>query len=248
MTAKLRDVLLGPRLLLRGFRLVTRTPRLLFLGTLPALLTTLLLLAAVITLLVFVGDIASWLTPFADDWSADARAVLRFIVGAALVGGALMIGVIIFAVLTLAIGAPFYERIAAYVDKRLGMGPQSGIEPPGNPVLDWLRPLVTALVAGLVLFVVALVPFLGTTVAVVSSALIGGSLLATELIETAFAARGLGYDQRRAALRRRPMLALGFGVPVYLLCLVPFLAVIIMPAAVAGGTLLARELLGEPTE
>jgi CysZ protein len=36
-----------------------------------------------------------------------------------------------------------------------------------------------------------------------------------------------------------------FGAVTYLLFLVPFAAVVAMPAAVAGATLLAREVLGD---
>lgn len=41
------------------------------------------------------------------------------------------------------------------------------------------------------------------------------------------------------------LLILGFGVPLGLAFLVPFVAVFLMPGAVAGATLLARDLLGE---
>ena len=39
----------------------------------------------------------------------------------------------------------------------------------------------------------------------------------------------------------------GFGTPLALAFLVPFVAVFLMPGAVAGATLMARELLGEET-
>jgi CysZ protein len=48
-------------------------------------------------------------------------------------------------------------------------------------------------------------------------------------------------------LRARLPLALGFGLGVFVCFLVPLGAVLLMPAAVAGGTLLAREVLGLPT-
>jgi CysZ protein len=43
-------------------------------------------------------------------------------------------------------------------------------------------------------------------------------------------------------------MALGFGVAVFCCFLIPLGAVLIMPAAVAGGTLLARHSLGLPIE
>jgi CysZ protein len=41
---------------------------------------------------------------------------------------------------------------------------------------------------------------------------------------------------------------LGFGVPVFVVFLVPFVAVLVMPGAVAGATLLTRRVLGQPHE
>jgi CysZ protein len=43
------------------------------------------------------------------------------------------------------------------------------------------------------------------------------------------------------------MLVWGFGTPLGLAFLVPFVAVFLMPGAVAGATLMARDLLDEET-
>jgi CysZ protein len=45
----------------------------------------------------------------------------------------------------------------------------------------------------------------------------------------------------------RRVRVLGFGVPTFLLLAIPFAGAVIFPIATAGGTLLARQLLGEPT-
>lgn len=246
MFKNVRDIALGPRLLLRGLRLLLRTPRLLMLGALPAIVTTIVLLAAIVGLLFVVGDLVTWATPFADDWSDGVRQAARFAIGAALVGGALVIAVIMFATVTLAIGSPFYERVASGVDDRLGAVPVVE-SAPVNRLAELVRPILTSLGAAALLFVLGLVPVAGTVVVGVTSAVVAANLLSVELTETAFSARGLDLDARRRALRKRPVLVLSFGVPVYLLCLVPLLAIIAMPAAVAGGTLVAREVLGEPT-
>jgi CysZ protein len=47
-------------------------------------------------------------------------------------------------------------------------------------------------------------------------------------------------------LRRRRMLAVGLGLPAALLCMIPLLAIVVMPAAFAGGVLVARDVLGLP--
>ena len=58
-------------------------------------------------------------------------------------------------------------------------------------------------------------------------------------------------DATRATTNGRPSvktLVWGFGTPLAVAFLVPFVAVFLMPGAVAGATLMARDLLGEETE
>src|SRR5262245_44991964 len=65
-----RDFVTGVRLFVQGLLVLLRRPRLLLLGALPALLTTLLLVGAMVALAYWVDDLATLLTPFADDWAA----------------------------------------------------------------------------------------------------------------------------------------------------------------------------------
>jgi CysZ protein len=53
---------------------------------------------------------------------------------------------------------------------------------------------------------------------------------------------------RRQILARRRWRSLGLGVPCFLLLSIPFVAVVVFPVATAAGTLLARQLLDEPTD
>jgi CysZ protein len=76
---------------------------------------------------------------------------------------------------------------------------------------------------------------------------VGGWFLAIELVGVPFARRGLCLTQRRALLRANRSLTLGFGMAVFVCFLIPLGAVLVMPAAVAGGTLLARQVLGLST-
>jgi CysZ protein len=51
--------------------------------------------------------------------------------------------------------------------------------------------------------------------------------------------------ERRSLLRADRPTTLGFGVAVFVCFLIPLGAVLVMPAAVAGATLLARRALGQ---
>jgi CysZ protein len=49
-------------------------------------------------------------------------------------------------------------------------------------------------------------------------------------------------------LRANRPLTLGFGVAVFLCFLIPLGAILLMPAAIAGATLLSRRALGRPID
>jgi hypothetical protein len=73
-------------------------------------------------------------------------------------------------------------------------------------------------------------------------------LLALELVGAPFYRRGMRRKDPRLALRTRTSLALGFGAAVFVCFLVPLGAGLVIPAAVAGATLLSRGVLGASLE
>jgi CysZ protein len=231
----------------QGAVVLLRRPRLLLIGALPAVLTTLLLLGGLVALAYWIDDLAALVTPFADGWSAGWRATVRFAAGAAVFGGAVVIGLISFSALTLAVGAPFYEHIAERVADDLG-------ETPGEAALSWGRLLWLGLRDGVVLVLrslvftvpllfAGLVPVIGQTVVPVLLALVTAWFLALELVAVPFYRRGMDLTRRRALLSERRALAIGLGLPASLLCLIPFAAIVVMPVAFVGGVLVAQETL-----
>ncbi|HEX6447659.1 MAG TPA: EI24 domain-containing protein [Streptosporangiales bacterium] len=232
--------------LLRGIGFVTRRPRLWALGLLPALVTFVVLAGLVVVLGVFVGDIVAWATPFADGWSAGLRDTVRVLLDVALVLLAVWVEVLVFVSLTLVIGQPFYERLSRAVDEEFGGAP-------AEPDEAWHRGLRRAvretpavlgrtLPAGLLVFLVGLIPVVGQTASAVLGALVGGRFLALELMAPASEHRGMYLRERLALARAHRLDVYAFGVPVFVLFLVPFVSVLLMPGAVAGATLLVREL------
>jgi CysZ protein len=97
---------------------------------------------------------------------------------------------------------------------------------------------------GLALFGLGLVPVVGETVVPILSACVAAWLLALELTQPALERRGYRLSQRMRLLWRHRLLCLGFGLSVLVIFLLPLGAVILMPPAVAGGTLLARRMAG----
>ncbi|MEV6850993.1 EI24 domain-containing protein [Actinoplanes sp. NPDC051411] len=247
-----RQFFSGASLLGRGLELVLRSPRLLGLGLLPALLAGVLYVLALIFLIRFLPDLARFSTGFADGWASGLRDLLEVLAGIAIVGVSVLLGMLAFTAVTLAIGDPFYERISELVESRYG-GVPDGVEVGfwrslGRSVVDSIRLITLSILAGIPLFLLGLIPVVGQIVSPVLGALVGGWLLAVELTGAPFQRRGQRLRDRRRALKASRPMTLGFGVAVFLCFLIPLGAILMMPAAIAGATLLSRRVLGHPID
>jgi CysZ protein len=245
-----RDFAGGIGLLLRGLRLYGQDPGLMALGLIPALIASLLLLAALGTLFYFIGDIADAVTWFARGWASSLRDAVEIVAGVSIAGFGVLLAVVTFTSVTLAIGDPFYEKISERVEERLG-GVPGAVELPWwrelwRGVAEGTRLVILSALIGVVLFACGFLPVVGQTVVPVIGALVGGWFLAIELVGVPFTRRGFKLAERRRVLRSNRSLALGFGTATFVLFLIPLVAVVVMPGAVAGGTLLARRVLDAP--
>lgn len=233
----------GAGFLVRGLRMWRQRPGLMLLGIVPALLVLVVLVTALVTLVIFADDLIGWATPFADDWSTLWQRVLRWGLYAVLVVGAGFLSMVTFTGLTLAVGDPFYEKIWKETELMLGGEvPEAGV---GwlRAIRDGLGLILLGLVTTVCVFVIGLLPVIGAVVGAVLGVVVSGRLLAGELVSRALEARGMDRAARKALLRGHESTMLGFGVAVQLCFLVPFGAVLMMPASVVGSTMLAREAL-----
>jgi CysZ protein len=245
-----KDFVSGIGLLLRGLRIYGTNPGLVLLGLLPAIITFVLLTAAVVAIVAFIGTEARWVTWFADDWSTDLRDAVRLLASVAIIGVAVLLAILLYTAITLAIGEPFYEKIAEKVDDSCG-GVADPVDVPWyrdiwRGLKESVRLITLSMVLGLLLFLAGFLPLVGQSVVPVLGALVGGWALAIEFSGVAFQRRGMHLRERRRVLRRNRSLALGFGTTVFVLFLIPGVNVLVTPAAVAGATLLTRRALGEP--
>ncbi|MFJ6379595.1 EI24 domain-containing protein [Kitasatospora sp. NPDC092039] len=243
----MRDLVAGTKYLIAGQKWVGRHGRWWGFGMLPALIA----LVGYVVALAFLGawsvDLAAWATPFADRWGSPWRDLLRDALAAIVFGGGLLLSLLTFTAVTLLVGQPFYEALCAAVDESEGGAPT----PPDIPV--WLELLIAlrdsvyvlARVAafGVLLFACGFIPVIGQTVVPALGFLVSGFFLTVELTAVALQRRGVPQPERIRLLRGRLGLALGFGTPLVLAFLVPLVTVLAMPGAVAGATLLARDLV-----
>ncbi|GAA1010606.1 MULTISPECIES: EI24 domain-containing protein [Streptomyces] len=249
----MRDLGVGFGYLLKGQRWMAQHRKAYGFGLLPGLITLVLYTAALIALALWGGDLVSWATPFADDWPSPWLGLFRGLLTAVLFALGLLLAVLTFTAVTLLIGQPFYESLSEDVDRDAspdGTAPESGLplwKELWISARDSLRILVRAGLWGLLLFVLGFLPFVGQTVVPVIGFFVTGFFLTEELTAVALQRRGVELRGRLELLRARKPLVWGFGTPLGLAFLVPFVAVFLMPGAVAGATLLTRELLGEET-
>ncbi|MFH8615624.1 EI24 domain-containing protein [Streptomyces sp. NPDC017979] len=248
----MRDFARGFGYLLKGQRWVGAHGRQFGIGLLPGLITLVLYAGALVGLAFGADDLVGWATPFADDWSSPWLGVFRGTLTVLAFVFGLFLAVITFTAVTLLIGQPFYESLSEDVDRSEGGEvPESGLSLWRDLVIsarDSLRILVRVALYGVLLFALGFVPVLGQTVVPAIGFCVSGFFLAEELTAVALQRRGVELRQRLVLLRGRRMMVLGFGVPLTLAFLVPFVAVFLMPGAVAGATLMVRDLLGESGE
>ncbi|MFE4549794.1 MULTISPECIES: EI24 domain-containing protein [unclassified Streptomyces] len=249
----MRDLGAGFHYLIQGQRWVARHGKQYGFGLLPGLITLVLYAAALIALALYGEDFVTWATPFADHWTSPWAGLFRGFLTAVLFALALLLAVVTFTAVTLLVGQPFYESLSERVDRDVspdGTAPESGLplwRELWISARDSLRIVVRALVWGILLFALGFVPVAGQTVVPVIGFFVTGFFLTEELTAVALQRRRVDLRARLTLLRSRKMLAWGFGTPLGLAFLVPVVAVFLMPGAVAGATLMARDLLGEET-
>jgi CysZ protein len=202
--------------------------------------------AALIALGAFLPAIVTAITPWAEGWHPAWLVATRVLLGAGVLAGAVALSVLSFTALTLLVGEPFYDRVWRSVETaRAGVVPESAYgfwRSLGDAISLILRGVAIALVS----IALGFLPLIGAPLAAVVGAAMSGWVLADELTTRALAARGIDARARRALRRANRARVWGFGVATHLCMLVPLGAIVTMPAAVAGSTLLAHELVVSP--
>lgn len=245
------EVIRGAGFLVRGLGIVLARPKLFVLGMIPPLITSVLIIAALVALAFNLDSIVGALTGFTQDWGGWGAAV-RAVVGVVLFIAAVLLMVLTFTTITLLLGDPIYQEISKRVDAEMGGLPpeteESTATMVGRSVRQSAATIGLSILAALLSFLVGLVPAVGAALAAIASALTGGRLMARELTSPGFERRGfLETAQRSPILKQNRALSMGFAVPAFWLLAIPGVAVLVFPAAVAGGTLVVRQMLGEPT-
>ncbi len=246
----MRNFFAGVRYFARGLGWVARRPRQWMFGLIPALIVLIVYAVGLTFLGIYLGDLVKAASPFADHWSSGMRDSTRVLMGVLMYAAAVMISIVTFTGVTLVVGEPFYENISGRVEESAGGLPPEADVPLWRQLVTGLGDaIIVGLITGLLavlFFTLGFLPVVGQTVVPVVAGCVSGYFLTLELTSIALERRGLRRKQRFALLRRNRALAMGFGGAVFVVFLIPLGAVLAMPGAVAGGTLLARERFADP--
>ncbi|WP_296665460.1 EI24 domain-containing protein [Demequina sp.] len=242
-----REMLAGLRLALAGFGSWVRAPRLMVVGALPALITAVALTAGLVALGFSVERIGHGIArPLVGDGPLEPLLAATAAIAVLVAGG--LVAVALFTSVTLLVGQPFFEAISRRIDADAGgLASPAPDEPWWPATLRGIREgsltVAISIAVSLSLLVLGLVPVVGSGLAFATGALVGGRLLAIELTAYPLARRGIvTRRERMAVLRPYRARTVIFGAAVFVTFLLPLGAVVAMPAAVAGATLLARSV------
>lgn len=221
----------------RGLRLTLRAGLLPY-AALPLLVNVILFSAAGALLFSQAGAWLDQLLP-AGGW----HDYLRWLLWPLLAAAFLLLSFFTFTTAGNLIAAPFADRLAektlATLDPAFRPLPVPFWPAIGRSLGDGLRKawhLLSRAVPALLLFLVPGVNVLAPAVWLA----VASWLLAVEYLEYPAGAAGVGFDEQRRRMRRRPLRTLAFGAGVAALTVTPVLNLAAIPASVAGACLFWR--------
>jgi len=237
----MQPVLLGLRYAFAGFNLIGR-PGIRQYVLVPLAINMVLFAAAIVWGMGSVGDFIRWLSRQWEwlEWIAWLLWPLFVVI-------ALILIFFSFSIIANLLGSPFNGFLAAAVERTLaGTGPALRGEAGGfigemrAAVSSESRKFLYFAARALPLSLLFAIPLINIAAAPVWF-LFGAWMLALEYLEYPLGNRGLLFPEVRAQVSGNRRLALGFGIGVLCLTLIPVLNFLAMPVAVAGGTKLVVE-------
>lgn len=231
------DFYTGVKYLIAGFTLISK-PGVRFYVLVPLLINTLLFTGVIIYGANQLGDLIDWLSSLWSwtEWFSWLLWPLFLII-------TLSVVFFCFSILANLVSAPFNGFLAEAVEASLTGKKNNHRSLTGlaRDIIDAIKSEATKfiyfIVRAIPLLLLLLIPILGPVIWF----LFGAWMMALEYMDFPMANNGMLFPQIRQTLTSRRKLALGFGVAVMSLTLVPVINFIAMPVAVAGATKLWAE-------
>ncbi|MBF0527065.1 MAG: EI24 domain-containing protein, partial [Deltaproteobacteria bacterium] len=94
----------------------------------------------------------------------------------------------------------------------------------------------------LALLVINLVPVIGSVIYMLVGGLVTLFFISLQFFDYALSRRGLSLSAKIRLVLDHYLVAAGFSLGVFLVLMIPFIGLVVIPVAVVGGTLLIRDL------
>ena len=240
--SRVRDLFTGLGLPFRALTLVFTTPRLLLLSLVCAAVTAAALIGLWAVLWPFSESLArDWLGDTAGWWRSAGRAVLAFVLFAAMyVTGALTVPMLLLAPLQDPLSEATEARLGSFTATPFSVGRL--VSGAWTSIQHTVARLALMLVGFGVLLPLNLIPFVGSVLYAVLSSAWAMWWISAEYLSGPMARHLRPFKAVLAAMRARPWLSMGMGATLYVVLWVPVLNCFLVPLAVIAGTLLFRAL------
>ncbi len=231
--------LTGTTYLLKGLRLLNK-PGIRSFVIIPLLINS-LLFAGLIWFLgnEFSGLMEHWL-PVLPDWLSWLSGLLWLLFAIA----ALIVLFFAFTLLANLVGAPFNSYLSAAVEKQLtGQIPEdttSFLQILSKTLASELKKIRYFILWAIPLFILSFIPVVNLFTPALWL-LFGAWMMSLEYADYPLGNQGLGFVEIRRQLKEKTLLSLGFGATVMLASMIPVFNFLVMPAAVAGATVMRIE-------
>ncbi len=234
------DFFSGINCFLRGFRLVLQ-PGIRRFILLPLTINTLVFTAAVWLGIEQFDNLLEWLFPAGNSfWVKFAHAAIWVI----FTGVVLIVLLYTFTLLANLLGAPFNGLLSEKIEHYLSGNPvqdQGGFRNFISTILpslaSELRKFTYFLFLGILVFLLSLIPVLNI-ISPFLWVIFSSWVLALEYISYPMENNRIYFSQVRLRIREKKILSLGFGLAVMITTLIPLINFMVMPAAVAGATVM----------
>lgn len=236
----MQDLIKGARYLLKGFGLIQQKGIRHF-AYLPVLINTLLFSVAIwLTTSQFGGWINSMMPNWMPEWVLN---ILMWVLWPLLF---LLIALIVFFTFSIIgniLSAPFNGPLAEAVESKVtGKAPPSLsfseiMKDAPKMIFNELKKLGYLLIWAIPILLISLIPVLNITSPLIW-ALFSGWMLAIDYHDFPMGNHQLYFSEQRVLLRQKKPLVLGFGLATMFVTMIPIINFIVIPAAVAGATVL----------
>jgi len=241
----MRQLVLGVHDVGRGLAVLRAHPGLWRWVIAPAVVTLVLVVAAVFGIIHAVDPVAGWVAAHLPGWLASvASTLVSVLVVIALVFAALFA----FTSVAAMIAGPFCEMLSERVEAAM-----TGQPPPAFSLGEFahgallgvahgIRRLISALIGLCVVFALGFVPVIGTVAALVVGVWWAASAAAYDCYDAVLARRSMAYRDKLAFLARHRGRTLGLGAAVAGMLFVPGLNLVALGLGAAGATVAAQAI------